>query len=359
MLTTKTKQFFNKLGLRSEKPADLVPDLQKSFQKLDEHNSGKETLSAEQLGKLNSKVTCILSSMKFMLYGDAERKPKYEHIVKLTSLLQETGMLLEIILRLKTFDIEGKKDGAAIANYIVRHCEDNDTEKYLVKNMQAIQQSLLAGYNDPDSALSSGSVIEEIAKQEVLLECLLEVEGENNVIFQLMTYWNQENFDIMSAAFSSLKVFTTKHKVPLTIWLDENYNSFFMNLNAFISSNNQIMRCQSLTLLGKILLERTNFTIMTRYIEDLENLKLIMKMLKDSSKAIQFEAFQIFKIFIANPKQPYSVKSVLWKNQNRLIEYLGTFLEDRDDPQFCSEKILVIRNLTSMKMPAQCVGTPI
>jgi len=359
MLTSKTKEFFNRLGLRSAKATDLVPSLKKNFQKINQHNSGTEKLSAEQLEKINSKVTCILCSMKFMLYGDAERKPKDEHIEKLTSLLKGTGILLEIIIRLKTFDIEGKKNSAAIVNYIVRRCEDNGTIKYLKTNMQTIQDSLLAGYNDPDSALTSGSVFEEIAKKEVLIKCLLKVTGENNVIFQLMKYWNQENFDIMSAAFSSLKLLTTKHKPPLTIWLDENYNSFFMNLNYFISSNNKTMRCQSLTLLGIILLERTNFNIMTKYIEDLENLKLIMKMLKDSSKAIQFEAFQVFKIFVANPNQPLSVKSTLWKNKNRLTEYLGTFQQDRNDPQFCSEKILVIKKLTAMKMPAVCENTPI
>lgn len=358
MLGTKTKKFFTKLGLRSDTATDLIPSLQKSFQKLDQHSSGKETLSVGQLEKINSKVTCRLSSMKFMLYGDAERKPKDEHIDKLTSLLQGTGMLLEIMSRLKTFDSEGKKDSAAIANYIVRRCEDNGTKNYIIKNMYDIQHSLLDGYSEPDSAFAAGSIFQEILKHEDFITCLLKVKGVNNVIFQLMRYGNQEDFDIMSAAFASLKVMMTKHKSPLTIWLDENFKSFFVNLNSLISSENRIMRCQSLTLLENILLERMNFNIMTRYSEDRENLKLIMKMLTDSSKAIQFEAFQIFKIFVVNPNQPYAVKSVLWKNKNRLIEYLGTFLEDQDDSQFCSEKSLVIKHLKAIEMPAQVVNTP-
>lgn len=358
MLGNKTKQFFNKLGLRSETPTDLVTSLQKSFRKLDHHTSGQETLSVAQLEKINTKVTCTLCSMKFMLYGDAQRKPKDEHIDKLISLLHRTGMLLEITVMLKTFDTEGKKDSAAIWNYIVRRCEDNGTKKYLLNHMKDIQNSLLDGYSEPDTVFAAGSIFQEMLKHEVFIDCLLEVKGVNNVIFQLMRYGQQEDFDIMSAAFASLKLIITKHKSPLTVWLDENYTSFFVNLNSLISSNNRIMRCQSLTLLGKILLEREHFNIMTRYSEDRENLKLIMKMLTDSSKAIQFEAFQIFKIFVANPNKPYDVKIVLWKNKNRLIEYLGTFLEDRDDSQFCSEKILVMKHLKALEMPGDLVNTP-
>lgn len=53
---------------------------------------------------------------------------------------------------------------------------------------------------------------------------------------------------------------------------------------------------QSLKLLGEILLDRTNFKIMTRYIADEENLKVVMNLLKDRSKNIQFEAFHVFKV---------------------------------------------------------------
>merc|ERR550534_2716676 len=115
--------------------------------------------------------------MKFMLYGDAERKPKDEHIEKLTSLLHETGMLMEIMEKLKTFDTEVMKDSAAILNYIVRRCEDNGTKKYLLENMNDIQHYLLDGYSEPDSAFAAGSIFQEILKHEVFVHSLLEVKG--------------------------------------------------------------------------------------------------------------------------------------------------------------------------------------
>jgi len=51
-----------------------------------------------------------------------------------------------------------------------------------------------------------------------------------------------------------------------------------------------------LKLLGELLLDRHNFTVMTRYISNPDNLKLMMNMLKEKSRNIQFEAFHVFKV---------------------------------------------------------------
>lgn len=48
-------------------------------------------------------------------------------------------------------------------------------------------------------------------------------------------------------------------------------------------------------LLGEILLDPTNARTMMMYVSDEDNLKLMMVLLKDSSKSIQFEAFHVFK----------------------------------------------------------------
>ena len=53
---------------------------------------------------------------------------------------------------------------------------------------------------------------------------------------------------------------------------------------------------QSLKLLGEILLDRANFNVMTKYIANEANLKMMMNLLRDKSKNIQFEAFHVFKV---------------------------------------------------------------
>lgn len=66
--------------------------------------------------------------------------------------------------------------------------------------------------------------------------------------------------------------------------------------NTLIVSNNYVTKRQSLKLLGEILLDRANYSIMTRYIASEANLKLMMNFLRDRSRNIQFEAFHVFKV---------------------------------------------------------------
>jgi hypothetical protein len=49
-------------------------------------------------------------------------------------------------------------------------------------------------------------------------------------------------------------------------------------------------------LLGELLLDRYNFSVMTKYITNTDNLKQQMNLLKEKSKNIQFEAFHVFKV---------------------------------------------------------------
>jgi len=73
-------------------------------------------------------------------------------------------------------------------------------------------------------------------------------------------------------------------------------SQFFSSYATLILSTNYVTKRQSLKLLGEILLDRANFNVMTRYIANEANLKMMMNLLRDKSKNIQFEAFHVFKV---------------------------------------------------------------
>lgn len=64
-------------------------------------------------------------------------------------------------------------------------------------------------------------------------------------------------------------------------------------------------------LLGELLLDRHNFQTMTRYISSPDNLKLMMIMLREKSRNIQFEAFHVFKVLVTGT-QIYRVKPLMY-----------------------------------------------
>ncbi|CAF3916227.1 unnamed protein product [Rotaria magnacalcarata] len=103
-------------------------------------------------------------------------------------------------------------------------------------------------------------------------------------------------------------------------------------------------------LLGELLLDRYNFSVMTKYITNTDNLKQQMNLLKEKSKNIQFEAFHVFKIFVANPTKPKAISDILLRNREKLIDFLTTFHTDRtDDEQFNDEKAYLIKQISELK----------
>mmetsp|Transcript_50561 Transcript_50561/g.130332 ORF Transcript_50561/g.130332 Transcript_50561/m.130332 type:complete len:115 (-) Transcript_50561:1940-2284(-) len=113
-------------------------------------------------------------------------------------------------------------------------------------------------------------------------------------------------------------------------------------------------------------MDRANFNVMTRYISDPENLKLMMKLMVDKSKNIQFEAFHVFKVFVANPKKSPAIQDILRKNQEKLLSYLSSFHNEKgnmnashycrvlrslpeEDEQFREEKGLVMREISGLR----------
>jgi len=127
--------------------------------------------------------------------------------------------------------------------------------------------------------------------------------------------------------------------------LDENYDKFFESYTKLLHSTNYVIKRQSLKLLGELLLDRTNFKVMTRYISQRSNLKLMMNLLSDSSRTIQFEAFHVFKVFVANPNKPQPILEILVKNKSTLRSFLRDFHNDKDDEQFRDEKDYLLKQI--------------
>ncbi|KAF8515571.1 Mo25-like protein [Gautieria morchelliformis] len=109
-------------------------------------------------------------------------------------------------------------------------------------------------------------------------------------------YIEERTFGISCDAFANYKETLTRHKPMVAKYLEKNYDRFFNSYTALLLSTNYVTKRQSLKLLGEIVLDRANFNVMTRYISNEDDDE-------SSSRNIQFEAFHVFKVFVANPKK--------------------------------------------------------
>ncbi|XP_032150512.1 calcium-binding protein 39-like isoform X2 [Sapajus apella] len=301
-------------------PAEIVKILKDNLAVLEKQDKKTDKASEE--------VSKSLQAMKEILCGTNEKEPPTEAVAQLAQELYNSGLLVTLIADLQLIDFEGKKDVTQIFNNILRRQigTRSPTVEYISAHPHILFM-LLKGYEAPQIALRCGIMLRECIRHEPLAKIIL----FSNQFRDFFKYVELSTFDIASDAFATFKDLLTRHKVLVADFLEQNYD----------------------TLLGELILDRHNFAIMTKYISKPENLKLMMNLLRDKSPNIQFEAFHVFKVFVASPHKTQPIVEILLKNQPKLIEFLSSFQKERtDDEQFADEKNYLIKQIRDLKKTA-------
>jgi len=333
---------------RSEKtPQQVVQNLKSALTQLEKEHG--DQANPKKLEKINDDVTKYLLNTKHALMGTPDQDPQLEMIVQLSSELHAHNIIQLLIKCLCYIDFEGKKYASQIlSNLLKRQIGSRyPTVDYVLANTD-ILDDLILGYKSPEIALHSGLVLRECTKHEALAKEVL----TDAKFFSFFVYIQVDTFDIATDAFISFKDLLTVHKNVAANFLETNYERFFEEYTKLLKSENYVTRRQSLKLLGELLLDRHNYLTMDRYIGSADNLKLMMNMLADNSRSIAYEAFHVFKIFVANPNKKKEVLDILLKNKERMIDFLSKFQSDRkEEEQFHEEREYLIKQVKALQRP--------
>ncbi|KAL5520975.1 hypothetical protein ACEPAG_8897 [Sanghuangporus baumii] len=319
-------------------PTDIVRALRDVLPRLESTAPGSESRR-----KANEDVSKYLQQIKGILLGDGDPLP--ELVAQLAQEAYSTDLLYHLVQSLPRLEFEARKDVVAIFTHLLRRQIGSrwPTVEYLTSKPDVLF-AVLAGYEDEEIALNTGMILRDMLKHEALAKILL----YSDHFYQFPHYIEKTTFGISCDAYANLKETLTKHKPMVAEYLEKNYDRFFSTFDTLLLSTNYVTKRQSLKLLGEILLDRANFNVMTRYIANDKNLKMMMIMLRDKSRNIQFEAFHVFKVFVANPKKPAQIEAILRRNKQKLLDFLRDFHNDKEDEQFTDEKqflIVQIQNL--------------
>merc|ERR1719352_509963 len=297
--------------------------------------------------KAQEEVSKQLGNISAMLFtGDNEQQSDVV-LAQLSQEMYNSGLLLLLLRNLHRIDFEGKKDAAQIFNNVLRRQigTRTPTVEYICTTPE-ILFTLCRGYEQQEIALTCGTMLRECLKYESLAKIVL----HSDHFYMFFKYVEVSTFDIASDAFATFKELLTRHKMLAADFLEANYEAVFVQYQRLLHSDNYVTKRQSLKLLGELLLDRHNFSVMTRYISNPDNLKLMMNMLKEKSRNIQFEAFHVFKVFVANPNKPKPILDILLRNQDKFVDFLSKFHTDRtEDEQFNDEKAYLIKQIKELK----------
>ncbi|XP_042038190.1 putative MO25-like protein At5g47540 [Salvia splendens] len=260
----------------------------------------------------------VIGELKNILYGDSDSKPAVETCAQLAiEFFREDNFHL-LITCLPKLNFETRKQ----ATQIVTNLQGQKLQsrliacEYMERNL-ALMDILIAGY--------------------IL---------DSQHMKKFFEYIQLPNFDVAAGTFKEL---LTRHKSTVADFLSKNDDRFFADYNSkLLVSTNYITRRQALKLLSDILLERSNSAVMIRYVSSMDNLRILMNLLRVSSKSIQIETFHVFKLFAANQNKPTDIINILVANRTKLLRLIADINSDKDDEKFNYDKSQVIREISAL-----------
>ncbi|KAK7746778.1 Hym1p [Cytospora paraplurivora] len=325
---------------------------------------------AEELAK-------TLTQMKLILQGTQETEASPEQAFQLVTGLIEEDFLYLLAVNLWKLPFEARKDAQFIFSSVFRFRPATASPKsdpvalsWVVNNRPQVLIELCKAYDHKESATPAGTVLREVMKNEAAAAVILYDDGEeqgssskgimgidqdrpqtgNGVFWRFFGWIDKSSFEVAADAFTTFRA--SCHGVTHIglRYLAVNFGMFFDKYNhILVQSNSYVTKRQSIKLLGELLLDRSNYNIMTAYVDSGEHLKIVMNLLRDDRKMVQYEGFHVFKVFVANPHKSVPVQKILLMNREKLLTFLSHFLEDRtEDEQFIDEKEFLIKQIRNM-----------
>ncbi|KDP39218.1 hypothetical protein JCGZ_00975 [Jatropha curcas] len=328
---------------KPKSPAELVRQTRNLLLSLNGSGDLRGSKREEKMDELNKHIR----ELKLILYGSSESEPVAEACAQLTQEFFRENTMHLLIIFLPKLSLEARRDATQVVANLQRQQVQSRmiASSYLEANLDLID-ILILGYEDPDLALHYGGMLRECIRHQSIAKYALESENMK----KFFNYIQLPNFDVAADAMATFKELLTRHKSTVAGFLSKNYDWFFQDFNSkLLESQSYITKRQACKLLGEILLDRSNTAVMVRYVSSKDNLRILMNLLRESSKNIQIDAFHVFKLFAANQNKPPEIVGILIANRSKLLRFLADFKMDREDEQFEEDKTLVIKEIASLK----------
>ncbi|CAL5391061.1 unnamed protein product [Camellia sinensis] len=272
-------------------PSELIRHVRDLLIYADRNTEPRQTKRQEKISELCK----LILEMRTVLYGDGDT-------------------LRLLIICLPKLDSGARQDATHVVANLQRQWVNSPliASEYMEQNVDLVD-SLVLGYEDSDIALSYGALLRDCIRHQVAARYTLESEHMKK--------------------FFDYNPLLTRHKSTVADFLSRNYE--------------WTACCQEL--LGDMLLDRSNALVMVRYVRSLDNMRILMNLLRDSNKTIQLNAFHVFKLFVANQNKPAEIVSILISNRSKLLRFFGDFKFDKVDEVFEADKAQVVKEIAMLE----------
>ncbi|CCK70201.1 Hym1p KNAG_0D04560 [Huiozyma naganishii CBS 8797] len=306
--------------------------------------------------KAQEECSRYLIGVRHFILRETDPKPTEASIDELYSAMHQGDLFYDLLLHITDLEFEARKEVLFIFSICLNYSKDNKfvTVDYFVSEPKTITlilrtaELILQKSDAPqDVELIIGNMILDCIKHEQLCRIIL----RDPQLWKFFDFARITNFEISTMALQVLNdMFTTHPRLVSREFFSQEKNlaKFIRNINQLIAHGNYVTKRQSTKILASLIMEKANSQLMLTYINSPDNLKLIMTLMTDKSKNLQLDAFNVFKVIVANPRKTKPVFDILVKNRDNLLKYFESFATDNQDSILQDEKHFVMQEIDKL-----------
>jgi len=329
-------------------------------------------LSPEDVLALSSLEACLedfVTSLDTLISLKSKRTENRivceKRIACLAYFFFKNDLPIRLLESLEVVTFESRKLICAIITEVVHFQESKDypevaaiVARYFKPRAHTLVRLVVDLYEHEHLSLICGTILRNCFRYDIFhRECLTK---DFYVIKSFFTkYMISSNFEVISDAFATFRSVLDKDKRKMSHFLFASYHTFKDLLNSNMQSENYVAQRFSLKLLFDILFERQNHKFLMEYVNEKDNLVLIMKLMNVKSPAIGLAAYKVFKVFALNPQKTKEINNIMCKNKSTIVSYMNCAFEvqkeraDTNDDMPCpTEKDHLIDIIQSLEMVA-------
>ncbi|CAN8266642.1 unnamed protein product [Cochlearia groenlandica] len=290
-----------------------------------------------------------IRDLKSILYGNSESEPVPEACLSLTIEFFREDTLRPLIRSIPKLDLESRKDATQIVANLQKQQVDSRivASEYLESNLDVIDMLVEGIDRDHELALHYTGMLKECLRHQVVAKHILETKN----LSKFFDFVQLPYFDVATDANKIFRELLTRHRSTVSEFLTKNYEWFFAEYNVrLLEKGSYFTKRQASKLLGDVLMDRSNSGVMVKYVSSLDNLRIMMNLLREPAKNIKLEAFHVFKLFVANEEKPDDIVAILVANRNKILRLFAELKPEKEDEGFESDKSVVLNVIASLSL---------
>lgn len=279
-----------------------------------------QKVSSDQFPKLRDEINNhIFALFNIINSSDSSKIREIEKINEMIyrdSIIKEMLAIMSVCNQSNLNSISGffqtsllKFPNTSLATYFIKHPEDFNHFMLLFDNLEV------------------GSTAHIIFRACLMRSRLFaEFLFKNGYAISFFQFLVDDNFDKLGPAFASFDILLNSY-IDLSLeHITKNWILFHYQFKILLFSNNYIVLSYFLAILYRFLSHHDAKNLMLKFIDDPDNLIMIMNLLKSKKRRLSVGAYYLFKLFVLNARRSKYVFAVFKQNQNNLITFLNHFV---------------------------------